>query len=158
MLMLTKLSELSTLLNAPAVVSGWLTITQSQINQFAQATLDPQWIHVDVEKAKGGPFGSTIAHGFLTLSLIPYFFESSILIKEQGMGVNYGLNKVRFTSPVLVNSELLAHFELIELQQIGHDGVQVNWAVKIERKGTEKMVCIAETIARYYPSKGDSIL
>ena len=90
-------------------MSDWLTVTQDQINQFAQATGDQQWIHVDPERAKDGPFGTTIAHGFLTLSLLPAFFATAFKIQNVRMGVNYGLNKVRFTSPVPVGSKVRGH-------------------------------------------------
>ena len=96
------LAEMPALIGQEVVVSDWVTITQEQVNLFAEATGDHQWIHVDVERAKAGPFGAPIAHGFLTLSLLPRFFESSLHIAETRMGVNYGLNKVRFVSPVPV--------------------------------------------------------
>src|SRR5476649_978448 len=96
------LADLAACVGQEVAVSDWLTITQQQINQFAEATGDHQWIHVDVERATAGPFGAPIAHGFLTLSLLPKFFESSYRIVQSGMGVNYGLNKVRFMGPVPV--------------------------------------------------------
>ena len=133
------------------VVSDWTTITQEQVNQFAQATGDHQWIHVDIERAKAGPYGGTIAHGFLTLSLIPGFFISSLNIVEKRMGVNYGLNKVRFTAPVPVGSRLRARLKLISSEPIDQGGVQMSWSVAIEREGLTKPVCIAESLARYYP-------
>ncbi len=132
-------------------MSDWITITQEQVNLFAQATGDHQWIHVDVERAKAGPFGAPIAHGFLTLSLIPKFFESAIAIVETGMGVNYGLNKVRFTSPVPVGSRLRARLTLLKSEPIDNNGMQMTWAVSIEREGTAKPVCIAESMSRRYP-------
>src|SRR3954466_8387990 len=95
-----KLAELAAQVGNEVAVSDWVTITQEQVNLFADATGDHQWIHVDVERAKQGPFGGPIAHGFLTLSLLPKLVESAIEIRESRMGVNYGLNKVRFTSPV----------------------------------------------------------
>ncbi len=132
-------------------MSDWITITQEQVNLFAQATGDHQWIHVDVERAKAGPFGAPIAHGFLTLSLIPKFFESAIAIVETGMGVNYGLNKVRFTSPVPVGSRLRARLTLLKSEPIDNNCMQMTWAVSIEREGTAKPVCIAESMSRRYP-------
>ena len=102
------LAELATYVGQDVAVSPWIEITQEKVNQFAQATGDHQWIHVDVERAKAGPFGAPIAHGFLTLSLIPKFFESSFHIVESGMGVNYGLNKVRFTGPVPAGARVRA--------------------------------------------------
>ena len=108
---LQTLSDLEALVGQEVVVSDWTTITQEQVNQFAQATGDHQWIHVDVEKAKAGPFGGPIAHGYLTLSLLPQFFISSLKVEETRMGVNYGLNKVRFPAPVPVGSRLRAHMK-----------------------------------------------
>ena len=145
------ISELAALVGQEVAVSDWITITQEQVNLFAQATGDHQWIHVDVERAKAGPFGAPIAHGFLTLSLIPKFFESAIAIVETGMGVNYGLNKVRFTSPVPVGSRLRARLTLLKSEPIDKKGMQMTWAVSVEREGTAKPVCIAESISRRYP-------
>lgn len=145
------LKELSALAGQEVAVSDWITITQEQVNQFAQATGDHQWIHVDVERAKSGPFGGPIAHGFLTLSLIPRFFESSLKITETRMGVNYGLNKVRFTAPVPVGSRLRARMKLLKSEPIDNGGAQMSWQVSIEREGSDKPVCIAESLARHYP-------
>ena len=132
-------------------VSDWITITQEQVNQFAQATGDHQWIHVDVERAKAGPFGGPIAHGFLTLSLIPKFFESSFEIVQSRMGVNYGLNKVRFMAPVPVGSRLRARMKLLQCDAIDNQGVQMVWEVAVQREGSDKPVCVAESIVRRYP-------
>ena len=145
------LAELSALAGQEVAVRDWITISQEQVNQFAQATGDHQWIHVDVEKAKAGPFGGPIAHGFLTLSLIPRFFESSLTIVQTRMGVNYGLNKVRFMAPVPVGSRLRARLKLLESEPIDNGGVQLTWAVTIERDGSTKPVCVAESLARHYP-------
>ena len=106
------------------VVSDWLTVTQDQINQFAQATGDHQWIHIDPERAKEGPFGTPIAHGFLTLSLLPRFFATAFKIDNVRMGVNYGLNKVRFTSPVPVGSRLRAHMKLLSAEPIDNSATK----------------------------------
>ena len=125
--------------------------TQEQVNLFAEATGDHQWIHVDVEKAKAGPFGAPIAHGFLTLSLIPRFFESAMEIRNTRMGVNYGLNKVRFTSPVPVGSRLRANMKLLACDPIDNGGMQMAWQVTVEREGADKPACIAESLARRYP-------
>ena len=132
-------------------VSDWITITQEQVNQFAQATGDHQWIHVDVERAKVGPFGGPIAHGFLTLSLLPRFFESSMEIVQSRMGVNYGLNRVRFMAPVPVGSRLRARMKLLGCQPIDKGGMQMTWEVTVEREGLAKPVCVAESIALRYP-------
>ena len=145
------LADIAAQLGQEVAVSDWITITQEQVNQFAEATGDHQWIHVDVEKAKAGPFGAPIAHGFLTLSLLPKFFESSMHIVESRMGVNYGLNKVRFVSPVPVGSRLRARMKLLTCDAIDNNGMQMSWEVTIEREGASKPVCIAESIARRYP-------
>jgi acyl dehydratase len=148
---LQTLAELQALVGQDVATSDWITITQEQVNQFAEATGDHQWIHVDVERAKAGPFGAPIAHGFLTLSLIPKFFETSIEIRESRMGVNYGLNKVRFTGPVPVGSRLRAVMKLLACDPIDNAGMQMTWQVTIQREGTEKPVCVAESLSRRYP-------
>lgn len=145
------LAELPAYVGQEVAVSEWLTVTQEQINLFAQATGDHQWIHVDVDKAKTGPFGTTIAHGFLTLSLIPKFFQTAMHIEEMGMGVNYGLNRVRFTAPVPVGSRLRARLKLLECKPIERNGMQMTWEATIEREGSDRPVCIAETLSRRYP-------
>jgi acyl dehydratase len=145
------LQDLAACAGQPVTVTPWLQITQEQVNQFAEATGDHQWIHIDVERAKAGPFGAPIAHGFLTLSLIPKFFQSGIHVSQTRMGVNYGLNKVRFTSPVPVGSRLRAHLKLLSATPIDNQGLQCAWEVTIEREGTDKPVCIAESLSRSYP-------
>jgi len=145
------LAELSAHVGTTVAVSEWLSIGQEQINQFAQATGDHQWIHVDPQRAAQGPFGSPIAHGFLTLSLIPRFLESSMQVLNVRMGVNYGLNKVRFVSPVPVNSRLRAHLKLLEVLPVDNGGVQQAWEVTIEREGASKPACVAEALVRQYP-------
>jgi acyl dehydratase len=151
MKILQTLSDLAALVGQEVVVSDWTTITQEQVNQFAQATGDHQWIHVDVEKAKAGPFGGPIAHGYLTLSLLPQFFISSLKIEETRMGVNYGLNKVRFPAPVPVGSRLRGRMKLLKCEPIDQGGVQMTWETTVEREGGSKPVCVAESMARYYP-------
>jgi acyl dehydratase len=145
------IAELAACVGQEVAVSDWLTVTQQQVNLFAQATGDHQWIHTDPEKAAKGPFGGPIAHGFLTLSLIPKFFESSFDIVGSRMGVNYGLNKVRFTSPVPVGSRLRAHMSLLATQPVDNNGVQMTWQVTVEREGSGKPVCVAESLVRRYP-------
>ena len=145
------LAELSALVGQEIALSEWTTITQEQVNQFAQATGDHQWIHVDVARATAGPFGAPIAHGFLTLSLLPLFFQTALEIREVGMGVNYGLNKVRFTGPVPVGSRLRARLKLLRSEPIDNNGMQMTWEVVVEREGASKPVCVAESIARRYP-------
>lgn len=144
------LQELALCVGQTVAISPWTEITQKQVNQFADATGDHQWIHIDVEKAKAGPFGGPIAHGFLTLSLIPMLSESAIKIEEVRMGVNYGLNKVRFTSPVPVGSRLRGHMKLLSATFIDDNGMQFAWEITIEREGADKPACIAESLARYY--------
>ena len=144
------LADLAALVGQEVAVSDWIVVTQERINQFADATGDHQWIHVDVERAKGGPFGAPIAHGFLTLSLIPTFFASAMEIKQVRMGVNYGLNKVRFVAPVPVNSRLRASITLLKAEPIDSQGLQTTWQVTVEREGATKPVCVAESLARMY--------
>jgi len=148
---LQSLAELPALVGHEVAVSDWITVTQEQVDLFAKATGDHQWIHVDVERAKAGPFGAPIAHGFLTLSLLPKFFETSMEIRNSRMGVNYGLNKVRFTAPVPVGSRLRARMKLQACEAIDNDGMQMTWLVTVEREGSDKPVCIAESLTRRYP-------
>lgn len=147
---LDTLCELAGLVGQDVASSDWLTITQSQVNLFAQATGDHQWIHTDPEKARAGPFGAPIAHGFLTLSLLPQFFASAFKVNEARMGVNYGLNKVRFMSPVPVGSQLRAHLKLLQAAPIEPAGMQLTWQVTIECQGVEKPSCIAESVVRLF--------
>lgn len=146
-----NLNDLTACIGQEVAVSDWIVITQQQVNLFAEATGDHQWIHVDPEKASKGPFGGTIAHGFLTLSLIPKFFESAFEITNSRMGVNYGLNKVRFTAPVPVGSRLRARMKLLACDPIDNAGVQMTWEVTVEREGSVKPVCVAESLVRRYP-------
>jgi len=144
------LAELSTQLGVTVAASDWMLITQEHIQLFAQATGDQQWIHVDPGRAAGGPFGTTVAHGFLTLSLIPQFLASSLTVKDVQMSVNYGLNKVRFVAPVPVNSRLRAHFMLTATEPLERGGVQQIWEVTIELEGHSKPACVAELVLRQY--------
>ena len=145
------LAELATCIGEEIPPTDWITITQAQVNLFADATGDHQWIHVDPERAAAGPFGAPIAHGFLTLSLLPQFFAAAFDIKNSSMGVNYGLNKVRFTAPVPVGSRLRARMKLLAADAIDNAGVQMNWEVTVEREGGAKPVCVAESLVRRYP-------
>lgn len=144
------LAELATCVGQEVAVSDWITITQQQVNTFADATGDHQWIHVDAEKAKTGPFGGTIAHGFLTLSLLPRFLESSVVINDVRMGINYGLNKVRFVNPVLVGSRLRARMSLAASENIENNGKQMVWDITIEIEGKDKPACVAQAVIRSY--------
>ncbi len=145
-----SMAEMKACVGQEIVVSDWLEITQERVNQFAVATGDHQWIHIDPVRAKEGPFGAPIAHGFLTLSLLPYFFEQSLATPSVKMGVNYGLNKVRFMSPVRVGAKLRARIKILAWEDLPNNGSQVVSEVKIEIQGSEKPACIAETIARRY--------
>jgi acyl dehydratase len=127
----------------------WREIDQKRIDLFAEATGDHQWIHVDPEKAALGPFGTTIAHGYLTLSLIPSLTPQLLLVEGVKMGVNYGVNKVRFPAPVPVGSRLRATAEVADVTEVG-GGIQLVTKVTIEREGGDKPVCVAETVARFY--------
>jgi len=129
--------------------SGWHTVDQAQINAFADATGDHQWIHVDPEQAKAGPFGTTIAHGYLTLSLAPVLTGEILTVNGISMGVNYGTNKVRFPSPVKVDSRVRAGAELASVEDVP-GGVQVVVRLTYEVEGQEKPACVAETVARFY--------
>ena len=130
--------------------SDWLEITQERINGFAEATDDHQWIHVDPEQAADGPFGTTIAHGFLTLSLlVRFWYEVGPAFEEYSMGINYGLNKVRFPSPVPVGSKVRGRFTVASIEEI-EGGIQVVLNGLAERDGQEKPVCAAELVFRQY--------
>ncbi|WP_406370536.1 MaoC family dehydratase [Streptomyces sp. NBC_00647] len=129
--------------------TDWVEIEQKRIDLFAEATGDHQWIHVDPEKAAAGPFGTTIAHGYLTLSLLPLFGPQLINVEGVRMGVNYGTNKVRFPSPVPVGSRLRATATITGVDDVP-GGVQVSVAFTVEREGGDKPVCVAESVSRYY--------
>jgi acyl dehydratase len=129
--------------------TDWLEVDQKRIDLFAEATGDHQWIHVDPEKAATGPFGTTIAHGYLTLSLLPLFGPQLIKVEGVKMGVNYGTNKVRFPAPVPVGSRVRASFEVGSVDEFD-GGAQVTMTATVEREGGEKPVCVAEVVFRYY--------
>jgi acyl dehydratase len=129
--------------------SPWVEVTQDRIDQFAAATGDFQWIHIDRERAGQSPFGTTIAHGFLTLSMLPMLTEQAFAISDRTMGINYGLNRVRFTSPVPSGSRIRARFTLTKVEPID-GGVQTTWTTVVEREGGDKPVMIAETVSRHY--------
>ncbi|MDO5626435.1 MAG: MaoC family dehydratase [Pseudomonadota bacterium] len=144
-----SLAALAACAGQEITVTEGFTVTQQHINQFADATGDHQWIHVDAERAKAGPFGTTIAHGYLTLSLLAGFFDRSIRVQGVRMGINYGLNKVRFMAPVPVGSVLRARVALLGTEPI-EGGMQIAWQVTVEREGSDKPVCVAEPLSRYY--------
>jgi acyl dehydratase len=130
-------------------VSDWISIEQEQVDQFAAATGDHQWIHTDPERAAAGPFGTTIAHGFLTLSLLPVIGAGVLQVDGVRMGVNYGTNKVRFPAPVPVGSRVRGRVELVEVTDVA-GGVQVVTKVTVEREGGDKPVCVAESVSRLF--------
>lgn len=128
-------------------VSPWLTITQQRVDDYARVVDDPQWIHTDVERAKQGPFGTTIAHGFLTLAMLSHLIEQTFSFDDREMGINYGLNRVRFTAPLPVGSRIRAHFVLGSFERTG-DMIQTVWNVTVEREGGDKPVLVAEWVTR----------
>ncbi|UIF87097.1 MaoC family dehydratase [Cupriavidus sp. UYPR2.512] len=154
---IASLEELEGLQGQEVAVSDWIEVTQQQVNQFADATGDHQWIHIDVERAKKeSPYGGPIAHGFLTLSLLPKFMHNALYMPSK-IGVNYGLNRVRFTAPVPVGSKLRARIKLLKVERLDPlpkspelVGAQSTWEVTVEREGSDRPVCVAESITRRY--------
>jgi acyl dehydratase len=148
---ITSVEELRSLTGREVAVSDWFEVTQDLINLFADATGDHQWIHIDVERSKTeSPYGTTIAHGFLTLSLLSQLISETVKIKLPiRMGVNYGLNKVRFPSAVPAGSKIRARVTLQSLEDIP-EGRQLAWAITVEREGGDKPCCVAEWLVRYY--------
>jgi acyl dehydratase len=144
-----RLQDMAALVGTELGVSDWLTVEQSRIDLFAQATGDHQWIHVDPDRAAAGPFGTTVAHGFLTLSLLPWFFKHGFVVDDVRMGINYGLNKVRFPAPVPVDSRLRARFRLLSYEPLD-GGAQLLVEASIERDGSPKPVCVAESLTRRF--------
>jgi acyl dehydratase len=145
----TGLDELKAATATVLGTSGWLAIDQNRIDRFADATGDHQWIHVDAERAAAGPFGSTIAHGYLTLSLIPYFGQQVYRLDGWRMAVNYGLNKVRFITPVRVNSRLRGVIELSSVTEVA-GGAELVVRTTVEIEGGDRPACVAEAISRRY--------
>jgi acyl dehydratase len=144
-----SIEELNALVGTHLGYSDYRTVTQEQVNLFADATGDHQWIHVDPERAAAGPFGHTIAHGYLTLSLIPVLCGGLLKVEGVTMGVNYGSNKVRFTSPVPVGSDVRAGATLASVEEVS-GGVQIAMDVTVEVKGSEKPACVAQVLSRLY--------
>ena len=145
------LADLAARVGQELGTSAWVAIEQSRIDQFAQATGDHQWIHIDPVRAAAGPFGAPIAHGFLTLSLLPMLFESGFAIDDVRMGVNYGLNRVRFVSPVKVGSRVRGRFRLLSYEPL-EGGAQLTVEATIELEGSAKPACVAESVSRRYVS------
>jgi acyl dehydratase len=133
--------------------SDWLEITQQRIDLFAEATGDHQWIHVDPERAKNGPFGATIAHGYLTQSLVNKFLPEIVEVRGISMGVNYGADKIRFPAPVPVGSKLRGSAELVRVEEVKNGGIQATVRVTVEIKGNDRPACVIDTISRYYPAE-----
>lgn len=130
-------------------VTDWLRIEQDRIDQFADATGDHQWIHVDSEKAKDGPFGATVAHGYLTLSLVNYFLPQLMTVENLAMGVNYGCDRVRFPAPVRVGSNIRGAGEIAKVETLPNGSVQVVVRVTVEVEGSDRPGCVVDTISRY---------
>jgi acyl dehydratase len=146
-----KFAELQSLVGTEIGTSEWWLIDQARIDKFAEATGDFQWIHVDPEKAKTSKFGTTIAHGYLTLSLLAGMRFQTFEVTETSMAVNYGMNKVRFLSPVPSGSQLRAKYELANINERKDGGLECTFTATIELEGATKPACIAETISVYYP-------
>src|SRR5882724_8158415 len=145
-----SITQLRGLIGRDAAVSDWLEVSQERINQFAESTEDRQWIHVDPERAaRESPFKETIAHGFLTLSLLSELGKRAMSVGSVRLGINYGLNRVRFVSPVPAGSRIRGRFTLATVEEI-KGGVQAIWSVTVEREGSEKPCCVAEWLVRYY--------
>jgi acyl dehydratase len=132
--------------------SDWLEITQDRIDRFAEATGDHQWIHVDPERARSGPFGTTIAHGYLTLSLVNLFLPQILEVRGVSMGVNYGTDKVRFPAPVPVGSRVRGSGQLVAAEQTKSGAVQAKVRVTVEVEGKDRPGCVADTISLFYPA------
>ena len=146
---IAHLASLQARVGQHLATSAWVTVDQARIDLFAQATGDHQWIHVDPVRAAAGPYGTTIAHGFLTLSLLPELLHSALAIEDVRMSVNYGLNKVRFPAPVPAGSRLRAQIVLQAYEPIA-GGAQLTLQVTVEREGGDKPVCVAEPVSRRY--------
>jgi acyl dehydratase len=145
------LTELKSAVGQTLGVSDWITVTQERIDRFAEATDDFQWIHVDRERAAKSPFGTTIAHGYLTLSLIPAMVYQIFTVDGVGARLNYGSNRIRFTEPVPCNSRLRTHLKLLSAEDLPRGGLRANFEATVEREGSKKPPCIAEIITVMLP-------
>ena len=147
----SALNEMKKLIGTEIYLSGWKEVSQKQINQFAESTGDHQWIHVDVEKAAKGPFGRTIAHGFLTLSHLPFFsYQAPIKFEGAKMSINYGLNKVRFLNPVLSGAKIRDHIVLSALEEKPDNRILMTTTHTMEIEGQDKPACVAESLAMVF--------
>lgn len=142
--------DLQSRVGEEVAISPWLEVSQERIDTFARAIEDLQWIHVDPRRAKSSPFGGTIAHGFLTLSLLSRLSEMTFSFSDRRMGINYGLNRVRFTAPVPSGSRVRARFTLAKYEPLEGRGVQVTWSVVVEIEGSDKPALVAEWLGRHY--------
>jgi acyl dehydratase len=150
MVEISSLAHLKEMIGSEVAVSDWLEIGQARVDQFAEATGDLQWIHVDVERSRRElPYGGTVAHGFLTLALLPKLLGDTLQMADVRMLVNYGLNRVRFPAPLPVGSRVRGRLKLLAVDDIA-GGAQVVWEVTIEREGGDKPVCVAEAVVRRY--------
>ncbi len=144
-------SELLSSVGQKLGTSDWVQITQERVNGFADATGDHQWIHVDPERARSGPFGGTIAHGYLTLSLVNHFLPQIVEVRGISMGVNYGADRLRFPAPVKVGARVRGSAELLQAEETKDGGVQATVRVTVEIEGGDRPACVVDTISRYYP-------
>ncbi|HCT75637.1 MAG TPA: dehydratase [Micromonosporaceae bacterium] len=144
-----SLAELRTAIGTEVGQSDWIEIDQNRINLFAHTTEDHQWIHTDIERAAEGPYGTTVAHGYLTLSLLPKLSEGVVSVEGVRIAVNYGLNKVRFPAPVPSGSRVRARFELLSVEDV-EGGAQLTMQATVKVDGLDKPVCVAETVSRIY--------
>src|SRR3989454_7699836 len=150
---IADVAQLKPLIGTEVAVTDWFTVSQERIDAFAGATEDDQWIHVDRKRAaRESPYGTTVAHGFLTLSLLPHLMRQAVEIQGMRLGINYGLNRVRFTGPVPAGSRVRARFRLAAVEDIVK-GVQTTWNVTVEREGEAKPVLVAEWITRRHEEK-----
>jgi acyl dehydratase len=150
-LLFKNITEFSSMVGKSLPDGDWYPITQQMINDFANATLDKQWIHIDEERAaKESPFKKTVAHGFMSVAMISKMLENAFTIQSVTMGLNYGMNKVRFPNPVPVNSELRMRSLVKEMTPLGENGVKVVFECTIDIKGQEKPACVAEFIAALF--------
>ena len=151
MLSLNSIDELKKYIGKNTGTSPWINVTQERVNKFAKATEDYQWIHIDESKSKDGPFGTTIAHGFLTLSLAPWMGYNTYEVKNIAHSINYGVDRVRFLSPVKTGSKVRGNYKLLEVEKFKNNGFKIKNELTIEIENEERPACVAETIGILYP-------